>query len=478
MLTRITSLCFALTLAAMAQNAPAPAPAARTMARIDALSAHWGDISRQLWENPEVGFNEVKSSALVREELRAAGFRITENAGGMPTAFIAEWGQGKPVIAILGEYDALPGLSQDAEPARSPRVTGAPGHGCGHNLFAAATAMAAIVAKEHLAASGKSGTIRFYGSPAEEGGGGKIYLLRAGAFGDVDAALTMHPWDANQADDNSWLANISVRARFRGKAAHAAAAPEQGRSALDGLELATHAINLLREHVPQETRMHYIITNGGAAANIVPDFAELALIVRHPDLPILESISARVENCLKAGALGTGTEVEIEVVASYANMLPNATLVNLLDGDVRLAVATAQPYSDEERAFAEKLRKTFDKPSLPPLEQAWSVKPPKRDLLSASSDVGDVSWNVPTGEVLAATFPAGTSLHSWQSTACAGTSLGRKGMTIAAKSMALAAIDLFDDPSKVAAARSDFEKALAGRTYRSLLPPGAQPKAH
>ena len=233
MLTRITSLCFALTLAAMAQNAPAPA--ARTMARIDALSAHWGDISRQLWENPEVGFNEVKSSALVREELRAAGFRITENAGGMPTAFIAEWGQGKPVIAILGEYDALPGLSQDAEPARSPRVTGAPGHGCGHNLFAAATAMAAIVAKEHLAASGKSGTIRFYGSPAEEGGGGKIYLLRAGAFGDVDAALTMHPWDANQADDNSWLANISVRARFRGKDAHASAAPEQGRSALDGL---------------------------------------------------------------------------------------------------------------------------------------------------------------------------------------------------------------------------------------------------
>lgn len=442
-----------------------------TIQRVDAHAERFGRVSRQIWENPEIGFSETKSASLLAGELRASGFRVTEGVANMPTAFTAEWGQGKPVIAILGEYDALPGLSQVDEPRRSPRVAGAPGHGCGHNLLGAASALAAVAVKEAMEASGLKGTVRFYGTPAEEGGGGKIFMLRAGLFKDVDTVLAWHPADFNAADNNSWLANISARVTFTGRPAHAAAAPEAGRSALDAVELTLHGINLLREHVPQETRLHYIVTKGGSAANIVPDLAEISLITRHPDLLTLESIWGRVRKCIEAGALATETAVEIRVTSSYANIVPVPALVSLIDKSLKTAGGVS--YGESEKSFAASLRPALDNPR--PIEEAASILPPRSTLFSGSTDVGDVSWNVPTGHLYAATFFPGVPIHTWQSTACAGASAGRKGMVLAAKAIALSAVELFRDPGLFASVQTQYRKAMQGKTYRSLLPAGAQP---
>jgi len=457
----------ACTLLAAAQDA--------RRAALDAVERHaprFRQVSRLIWENPELGWQEHRSAALLREELEKAGFR-TRGFEGMPTAFVAEWGEGRPVVGILGEYDALPGLSQDDTPERRPRAAGAPGHGCGHNLFGAASALAAVAVKERMQAQGLKGTIRFYGTPAEEGGGGKIFLIRAGAFRDADVVLAWHPGDFNAADDNPYLANISARIRFRGTPAHAAGAPEAGRSALDALEVTTHAVNLLREHVPQETRMHYIVTNGGAAANIVPEFAELAIIVRHPDLGELARIWERVKKCAEAGALATETKAEIEITSAYANFKRNPVLRDLLDRSLRAAGGVR--YTDEEREFIEKIRATLGARALPPLERAAEVLPPKTSLSSVSTDVGDVSWVVPVGHFTAATMPPGVPLHTWQSTACAGTEIGRKGMLVAARTLTLASLELFGSPELVRQARAAFEEAMRGQTYRSLLPEDRKP---
>jgi len=440
---------------------------------VEARSARFKEISRLIWENPETGWKEHKSAGLLMDELRKAGFRVQDNVGGMPTAFVAEWGSGKPVVGIIGEYDALPGLSQEDVPERKARVEGGPGHGCGHNLFGAASALAAVSVKEYLAEKKLSGTIRFYGTPYEEGGAGKVYMIRAGAFRDVDSVLAWHPSDANQSDDSSWLANVKADVRFIGKAAHAAASPEMGRSALDAVELMTHAVNMMREHVPQETRMHYVITKGGSAANIVPDLAELSIIVRHPDLKTLEGLWERVQNCAQAGALATGTQMQITVAAGYANMVVNPVLRDIIDRNLRLVGGVK--YTPEETAFAEKVRGSLGAGSLPPLENASLIQAPRTALLSASTDVGDVSWVAPTGHLLAATFPPGVPFHSWQSTACAGTEIGRKGLMVAAKTLALSAADLFSSPALVEQARSTYEQNMKGRQYRSLIPEGKKP---
>jgi aminobenzoyl-glutamate utilization protein B len=439
---------------------------------VEAHAERFGRISRQIWENPELGFAETKSAALLASELRTSGFRVTESVGGMPTAFTAEWGEGKPVIAILGEYDALPGLSQQDQPERSPRVANAPGHGCGHNLFGAASALAAVAAKEEMQAKGLKGTIRFYGTPAEEGGGGKIFMIRAGLFRDVDMVFAWHPADFNAADNNSWLANISARITFTGRPAHAAAAPDAGRSALDAAELTLHAVNMLREHVPQETRIHYVVTKGGAAANIVPDLAEISIIARHPDLKTLESIWERVKKCAQAGTLATETEVSIKVTSSYANLVPIPSLVSLVDRGLKAAGGVT--YDETERAFAVRLQKTLENPR--PLDESAKVLPPRTALLSASSDVGDVSWTAPTAHLYAATFFPGVPFHTWQSTACAGTSAGRKGMVVAAKAIALSAVEAIADERLRAGIRQEFDAIMQGKSYRSLLPAEAKPE--
>jgi aminobenzoyl-glutamate utilization protein B len=436
---------------------------------IDNRALQYGAMAGQIWEWAELGYKEVKSSALLRDELRRAGFRIEENIGGIPTAFAATWGIGKPVVAVLGEFDALPRLSQAASPRQEPRKSGAPGHGCGHNLFGVASVAAAIAAKEHLETARLPGTLRFYGTPAEEGGGGKIYMARAGAFRDVDAVLAWHPGDLNRVRLASSLANISGKFRFYGKASHAGLSPEAGRSALDAVMVMSHAVDLLREHVPPETRIHYVITNGGAAPNVVPAFAEVYLYARHPSMPVLDGIWSRIVKCAEAGALATETRMEHEVTNSVWNVLPNGPLGELLDKNLRVVGGVV--YTTEEREFAEELRKSFPDRSLP-LDSAAQVLPLEREGAPGghSTDVGDISWMLPTQEFNAATFVPGTPGHSWQSTACSGMSIGHKGMIVAAKTLALSLVDLLARPETIAEARSDFERRKGGVVYRSRLP--------
>ena len=441
--------------------------------RMEERAPHFGDLSRRIWELAEVGYKEVKSAELLKSELRAAGFEIRENVGGIPTAFTASWGRGKPVVGILGEYDALPGLSQDAVPEKKPRAAGSPGHGCGHNLFGAASAFAALAVKDYLSGKGLPGTIRFYGTPAEEGGGGKIYMARAGAFNDCDAVLAWHPGDSNRASLRTSLANITAKFRFRGQAAHAAGSPDRGRSALDALMVMNHAADLLREHVPEATRIHYIITRGGAAPNIVPDFAEAYYYARHPEMHVLDGIWARVVKCAEAGALATETRMEMELVNSVYNLLPNDALARLLDRNLRRVGGVK--YSPEEQDFAETLRRTFPTDQALPLGSELQIRPIEGGLNSGSTDVADVSWIVPTAEFTAATFVPGTPGHSWQSTACAGSSIGRKGMVVAAKTLALTAVDLLTTPAEVEAARRSFDQRRAGQEYRSRLPADQKP---
>ena len=439
---------------------------------MDTRAAHYGDVSRKIWEFAELGFKETKSAALLQSELRTAGFTLAENLAGMPTAFTAAWGQGKPVIAIMGEYDALPGLSQDTAPERKPLVVGGSGHGCGHNLLGTASLFAAVTLKDWLAANKIPGTIRFYGTPAEEGGDGKLYMIRAGLFQDVDTVLSWHPADYNGAVLKSSLAMISAKFRFYGKPAHASAAPEAGRSALDGLMIAANAIEFLREHVPESTRIHYIVTNGGSAPNIVPDYAELFLYARHPSMPTLDGLWERVIKCAQAGALASETRMEMELINSSYNTLPNDALAALVDKNMRLVGGVA--YTPEEQAFAETIRKTL--PDLArPLGSQETIEPPTEGKGPASTDAGDVSWTVPMAQIETATFVPGVPPHTWQSAACAGMSIGRKGMVVAAKALVLTAIDLFTDPRQVAAARASFEKRRAGFEYRSRIPAGQKP---
>ena len=440
--------------------------------KMDGRAAHYSDVSRKIWGFAELGFKETQSAALLVGELRASGFAIAENVGGMPTAFTATWGQGKPVIGIMGEYDALPGLSQDTTPDRKPIAEGAPGHACGHNLLGAASLFAAVTIKDWMAQNKIAGTLRYYGTPAEEGGGGKLYRIRSGAFKDVDVVLSWHPADSNGASLRSSLAIIEAKFKFYGKAAHAAAAPDAGRSALDGLMISANAIEFLREHVPDTTRIHYIISKGGAAPNIVPDYAELFLYARHPSMPVLDKIWDRIINCAKAGALASDTRMEMELIDSSYNTLPNDALAAL--GNRNMQLAGGVKYTPEEEAFAEAIRKTLPD-RVKPLGSQERVDPPSEGTGVASTDAGDVSWNYPMLELHAATFVPGVPAHTWQAAACAGMSIGRKGMVVAAKGLALSAMDLFTDPNLVDAAKTSFGKRRAGNEYRSRVPADHKP---
>jgi aminobenzoyl-glutamate utilization protein B len=348
------------TLIALLLTASAAFAADDVLSRVAAHADRFGAISRQIWENPELGYHETKSSALLQQELRANGFNVQAGVAGMPTAFTATFGSGKPVIGIMGEFDALPGLSQKDIATQSPVVPGGPGHACGHNLLGSASALAAVAIKEEMQARGLKGTLRYYGTPAEEGGGGKIYMLHAGLFRDVDAVLTWHPGDSNRVNLGSLLANNGGRFRFHGVASHAAAGPDRGRSALDGAMIMLNAIEFLREHVPQETRIHYVITNGGSAANVVPALAEVSLIARNPDALVLNGIWERIMDCARTGALASGTRMEFEQGTTYSNVLPNDTLADVLARAMQKA--GGYTLSAEEKKFAEGLQQTLGGP--------------------------------------------------------------------------------------------------------------------
>ena len=421
---------------------------------LDGSQGDFAKVAMDIWEFAEVGYQEEKSSALLQSQLQAAGFDVQAGVAGMPTAFTASWGDGKPVIAILAEYDALPGLSQQVTTERKA-AAGQAGHACGHHLFGTASTAAAIAVKEWLQKSGTSGTIRLYGTPAEEGGAGKVYMVREGLFEDVDISIAWHAGDRNDASPVTSLANISTKFRFYGRSAHAAGAPEQGRSALDAVESMNYMINLMREHVDSTARIHYIITRGGEAPNVVPDFAEVYYYTRHPDIETLRGIWERVHQAAEGAALGTGTRMEYEIIHGIYAVNPNETVHRLLDKNLRASAGVV--YTEEETAFAEKIQKTLAKPK--PIGSQSEVLPWKPSMASASSDVADVSWVVPYAQFYAATWVPGTPSHSWQAVASGGTSIGLKGMAVAAKTLAMTAVDIFEDPSIVEKAVRELQQA-------------------
>jgi len=434
---------------------------------LDSKAGTYGDIARQIWNLAEMGYQEEQSSALLQQTLKDEGFTIRAGVAGIPTAFVAEYGSGAPVIAILGEYDALPGLSQQAVPEKKP-AGGEAGHACGHHLFGTASAAAAIAAKDWLSSGKSGGTIRFYGCPAEEGGSGKVYMVREGLFDDVDVALHWHPGDENEANAGAALANKSAKFRFHGVSAHAAGAPEKGRSALDGVEAMNVMVNMMREHIPSSARIHYVITSGGKAPNVVPDFAEVYYYARHNQRDVVIDIFDRMVKAAEGAAMGTGTTVDYEMIGGTHELLPNLTLQKLMYDN--LTKVGGMEYSPEEKAFADAIAKSLGQEAADE-NAAATIKPYLTEANpSGSTDVGDVSFTVPTVGMSAATWVPGTPAHSWQAVAAGGTSIGEKGMMIAAKTLTLTAIELFRDKEVIEKAKQEFLRRRGpGFKYIPLL---------
>lgn len=442
----------------------------KTQAITDLQSGYddYKKIALQIWDYAEVGYKELKSSALLQKTLQDNGFTVQAGVADIPTAFVATYGSGKPVIGILAEFDALPGLAQQATPEKNAIAGKGAGHGCGHHLFGTASAAAGIEIKKLIEQKKFAGTIKVYGCPAEEGGSGKVYMVRAGLFNDVDVVIHWHPGNSNNVTLTSALANKSAKFRFHGLSAHAAASPDKGRSALDGVEALDYMVNMMREHIPQETRIHYVITNGGKAPNVVPDFAEVYYYVRHPKREDVVSIFDRVAKAAEGAAMGTGTTMDYEIIGGTHDLLLNRTLAEAMQKNLEKVGGVT--YTPEEIDFAKKLQTSFGY-TVPGVETVAAVKPLKQenDAGGGSTDVGDVSYAVPTVGMSAATWVAGTPAHSWQAVACGGTEIGTKGMMVAAKTMALTAIDLFTTPALIDSAKTEFIKVKGDYQYKALL---------
>ena len=445
---------------------------------IEMKSSGYKKVAKSIWGYAELGFQETKSSGLLQEVLKKEGFSVEAGVSGMPTAFVATYtsalqgeAQGTSdglVIGILAEFDALPGLSQDSAAAKFPIAEGGGGHACGHHLFGTASVAAAAALKNWLVENKMPGTVKLFGTPAEEGGSAKVYMVRDGLFNDVDAVLHWHPSDNNDASPETCLAIKQAVFRFYGRSAHAAAAPYAGRSALDGAEAMNHMINLMREHIPQETRIHYVIKNGGLAANVVPDFVEVEYMVRHPDARVLDEIWNRIVKASEGAAMGTETTVKHEVISGSYNLMRNETLARLMQSN--LEKVGGVKYTEADIAFAKELQKTL--PGNPPdISNAQKVEPFKLDgFFYASTDVGDITWVVPSTGLGTATWVPGTPAHSWQAVACGGTNIGMTAMANAAKVIAMTGVDLFLNPALAAQAKSELQKKTGPDfKYKSMI---------
>lgn len=422
---------------------------------IDSKNDFYTGIEQKIWGFAEVGFQETQSSALLQQTLKDAGFQIEAGVAGMPTAFIATYGSGKPVIGVLGEFDALPGVAQQAVPEQKTIEGQKAGHACGHHLFGTASSAAAIAVKEWLIANKKTGTIKFFGTPAEEGGSGKVYLVRDGFFKDVDAVFHWHPSSRNSASYSSSLANKSGKFRFYGVASHASGSPQRGRSALDAVEAMDAMVNMLREHVDERTRIHYVITRGGEAPNVVPAFAEVYYYVRHPNPAEVKSVWERVTKAAQGASIGTETRFDVELTGGVYNLLPNEVLAKTVDNNLR--ATGGYTYTPAEKEFAQKIQTTFTtKPALESTNEIDKFGP--GDDIGGSTDVSDISWVVPTAGLGTATWVPGTAAHSWQAVAAGGMSIGSKGMMVAAKTLAGAMIDTFSDPKLIEEAWKELNK--------------------
>ncbi|MGB3329041.1 MAG: amidohydrolase [Thermomicrobiales bacterium] len=448
-------------------------------------------IANQIWENPETALTEQKACKLQADDLAADGFAITMGIADLPTAFVAEYtqGEGGPIFGFMGEYDALPGLSQDRTATQSALVANGPGHGCGHNLLGTASLAAAAVVKAWLQATNTPGTVRYYGCPAEETVEGKNFMARAGCFADLDFAVSWHPGQINAPSGGTSLASDNVKFKFKGRTAHAAANPETGRSALDAVELMNVGVNFLREHTIDQARLHYVITNGGGAPNVVPDEAEVWYFIRSPERHQVNELTDRVRKIAQGAAMMTETTVTEQFISGIYNLLPNRVLVDRMEEHLR-ALGPID-FTDEEIAFAKEIAAAYPRElregvltaehlPLDLIDQGVTGEIyPTLDfgvLMMGGTDVADISWNTPTVQLGTACFPLGVPGHSWANTATAGMSIGHKGMLLAAKAMALAAADLLLNPDVLEAAKTEFAESTKGRPYVSPIPAHVVPR--
>ncbi|AQV94012.1 amidohydrolase [Cupriavidus necator] len=455
---------------------------------IDCHSPHFTAMSDQIWNLAELRYEEFASAKLHIETLEAAGFRVTRGVADIPTAFVAEAGNGGPVIGILGEYDALSGLSQEAGALTckpSSEISNGNGHGCGHHLLGTAAHLAAAAVKEHLERSGQPGTVRFYGCPAEEGGSGKTFMARAGLFDDLDAALTWHPSVYTGVISGTSLANIQAYFRFRGKAAHAANSPHLGRSALDAAELMNVGVNFLREHMLPDARVHYAMTDtGGLSPNVVQPNAEVLYLVRAPRNDQATELFERVKNVARGAALMTDCQLEVVFDKACSSILQNSVLNQLMDKHLQalgapdfdadeIALASAfqqQTLTDEDIESASRSLAQAWRDPKPLFDHIDLYQPGKEGQLYGSTDVGDVSWVTPTAQCYTACYAFGTPFHSWQLVAQGKSSLAHKGMLLAARTLAGSAIELFSAPETLAQAKAELLERRGGKPYVCPIP--------
>ena len=466
---------------------------------VNAHAAAYTAASDAIWDHPEVNFHEDYAASLLISMLEENGFTVTKNLAGLPNAFRAEYGSGKPVIAYLGEYDALSSLSQKAGCASKEALTpGAPGHGCGHNLLGVGALAAAIAVKEMIASGKLTGTVVYLGCPAEETGSAKAFMARDHVFDGIDAMLTWHPWDYNGIWPGGSLANVKMIFRFKGQSAHAASSPHLGRSALDALELMNVGVQFLREHVPDDTRIHYAITDaGGASPNVVQGRAEAVYLVRSQRLADLEGIKQRVIDCARGAAIMTGTTMEMEFVKGCSNILPNVVMEETLIESMKEIGVPA--YTEDELALANSLHEALESPeaTLAKITRLCDSRtredilshqgealytfiaphcPSDTPIIPVSTDVGDASWCAPTSQVSCAAWAADTPAHSWQAVSIGKSGVAHKAMLLAAKTIALAGARLMDDSELLARAKREFDGRISKQPYLCPIPEGVNPQ--
>ncbi len=469
----LTLLC-ALTLlvSAVAQKKTDPNKEAVIKA-IESQQAQMIVMSDKIWAYAETALKEKQSSKLLADYAEAQGFKVERGVAGMPTAFIASYGFGKPIVGILGEYDALPGISQKSQPLKEPLVAGAAGHGCGHNLFGVASLAAAISIKELIQQGKLKGTIRFYGTPAEEAVGGKVYMARDGLFNDLDVCFDWHPGMEIQSGTQSSMAMVDFIVEFKGKSAHASADPWNGRSALDGAEAFTDGVNMLREHVRPTVRMHYVITNGGDVPNVVPEYAKVWMWIRDSKRNGVQSVFERVQAIAAGAAMIAGVESKLSVIGGDYEIMVNRKGAEATQKNLEILGPII--YTDEETAFAKKIQEGAGVPMVGLDGKIYPIKETDENPQGGSSDVGDVSWIVPEIRLSVTTGAKGAPWHAWAEVACAGMSIGHKGMVYAAKAMAMTMVDMYENDQLRKEVRAEFEQRRNGHVFKPYIPDGPPP---
>lgn len=451
--------------------ASAAAPSAAKSAAVASVNSHARELigmSDQIWAYAETALRERQSSKLLADYADAHGFTVTRGVSGMPTAFIARYGTGRPVVGVMGEYDALPGVSQKASAVKSPLVEGAAGHGCGHNLFGAGSLGAALAIKELIAAGKLKGTIIFFGTPAEESVGGKAYMARDGVFNDVDVMLAWHPRDESMADTVTSQAMVDLMVEFKGEAAHAASDPWNGRSALDGALAFAQGVEMMREHMKLSSRVHYVIADGGDVPNVVPEHAKVWIWARDQKRAEVDALFARIRKIAEGAALMSGTQANVRLNNGSWELLVNDTGARLLDANLRW-IGTPE-YTAEEDTFAKTIQRATNVPDVGMDRGIHTLN--DQPVEGGSTDVGDVSWVVPTLHLSVVTSPKDAPWHAWPVVASSGMSIGHKGMITAAETLAATMVDLYEKPQTLRAVREEFEKKRGDVVYKAYLPEG------